>query len=858
MRSKGEGVMVAAKGFSIHFRIRTAGKTVLLPFAFLCLLLQWGQTQASTSEGVTTQATYIQALARKLPASTILPPSSSSLSLNELHAAVLAAMENRGIIIAAPRGMHSPLTRMDFIDVTYAFLTEQPAATNIERKYYLKDRKIVKPEDIGIFHSYEGLVTATRHLTKSVLNVTGSEPLLFRDTIETDDDSRVELLFDDQSVLTLGEDTLIEINEMLYDPRGKSRETLVKIAHGTLRVKAAKISSAASNFRVETPTAVIGVRGTEFVVKVDRGGSTRVITIEGLVAFRSRAAIQQSGEKDPDQETSSSEAGEEEDGTVLVAANNVGFIDANGAAALIAISAEELSQAMLSTTLLNPWEVSGGGVISLEEILEVLKANFMEGSPYEDEPRSGSSDEEGTGDTLSEDALAGQPQAEIAEYQEDQLVVADFSGLFRTPEEPYRDEADLASPSPVSDDLDSQPVSPEIEGVEDSSLPPSDPVEPVSPEGESGGEPSLPPSDPVEPVSPEGESGGDSSLSPSDPVEPVSPGGENSGEPSLPPNDPVEIAGEDFVNQEALKQIRAYGARNALWGTVDHVLNSGDIRQRDAALATIADAKAGRVLKDVQGNWLRVQQYVFRPDDKTVQVVNVNLRLASPDRSGLTVLDWQSSFAKTLPGGSDLLTLPWADFLTINREGGHHVLSSSDYELRSMSATFRTDTDTLTEIRVFNSIANSGNSRSQNIQIGAESLIVDGNAFTYDAGLSIDGSYRMESTSGDNQPFRYALRTGGTTQYIDAYFYVVGDATSSNNTGLISGYNNLEFKDLWHALSVNFTSSQKKFEKDIGTNNLEMRFVNGADSSLLDEPLDLVYIPLPRMEWKAPEDAFQH
>lgn len=47
-----------------------------------------------------------------------------------------------------------------------------------------------------------------------------------------------------------------------------------------------KIESAATNFKVQTPTAVIGVRGTEFICNVDKDGKTDVVTIEGLVSMK--------------------------------------------------------------------------------------------------------------------------------------------------------------------------------------------------------------------------------------------------------------------------------------------------------------------------------------------------------------------------------------------------------------------------------------------------------------------------------------------------------------------------------------------------------------------------------------------
>jgi len=53
---------------------------------------------------------------------------------------------------------------------------------------------------------------------------------------------------------------------------------------GQVRLKVRTFTNPQSNFKIETPTGVAGVRGTEFVVLVKPNGETQVITIEGVVA----------------------------------------------------------------------------------------------------------------------------------------------------------------------------------------------------------------------------------------------------------------------------------------------------------------------------------------------------------------------------------------------------------------------------------------------------------------------------------------------------------------------------------------------------------------------------------------------
>ncbi|MDA8163982.1 MAG: FecR family protein [Desulfobacteraceae bacterium] len=879
---------------SVRSEIRTV---VALLSAFIVLLLNEGNGLAAAPGGLVTQGSYIQELARKLPKSAILPPRASALAAKDLHAAVLAAMKRRGIEIPAAKGPETPLTRLDFIDITYAFLTDQPAATNIERKYFLKDRNIVKPEDIGIFKSYEGVVTDTRQATKDRVTVTGSEPLLFRDTIETDEESRVELLFDDQSTLTLGEDTSVEINQMIYNPKAKTRETVIKLARGSLRFKVSKIPAANPNFRMETPTAVIGVRGTEGVLTVDREGKTSLVTIEGLVGMRPRIESGQ-GRQEGARRGGGNGGGQgatgpgaEEGEEVLVGKNNKGFIDTSGKPAIAPASAEELSEAVGRTTLEHPVSLAGGGNFTQKETEEVLANKTLQVAPEgvgpkendshgqdqdkidgpvkiddgpkkEPQDRAADLDRDGDGHLNTEDAFPDDPTEwkdsdgdgigdnhDAFPHDPHEWADSDHDGVGDNAEALLRSTYELADSDRdgVGDNLDAFPNDSDFTTIPEmmAALEAANPATPAL----------------VDPVSPSvwmaalkvsaADYGG---FRPS-----TYPYGLQVGT-SIPGATLTAIerspllayavqAEEDLVNLAALGQVLAYGeTHNALWNTAALALSQNDIRARDAALAEIADAQAGRVLKDSQNNWVRVQQYVFRPDASTVQVVNVNLRAAPAGVSGgadgvlggLTVMDWRTSFTSTLPGGTDLLALPWADYLTTTYNRWEHpaIANASAYQLAGMSVTFSHGTNHLTEERTFDTVSEN----YQEITAKKLTVAVDGND-------PISDSLFSTTTADAGNGFKYLFRDG----MIDVSFHVVGDAIDEAGTGVIAGYGDMSIRDIWEALSANLPGSGF----GIDGNNLEIA-IGFTRHDGLDAPMDLVYIPLPRMDWKAPGDAYQY
>lgn len=107
------------------------------------------------------------------------------------------------------------------------------------------------------------------------------------DTVKTAIKSKVRITFEDGSLLNLSEDTQIEIKEHVYTPEEQQRMSLFAIARGKMRVFCQKFAGKGSSFQVETPTAVIGLRGTEFIVWVVSNELTTVICLSDEVFVKS-------------------------------------------------------------------------------------------------------------------------------------------------------------------------------------------------------------------------------------------------------------------------------------------------------------------------------------------------------------------------------------------------------------------------------------------------------------------------------------------------------------------------------------------------------------------------------------------
>ena len=100
------------------------------------------------------------------------------------------------------------------------------------------------------------------------LNV--GDSIYFGDTISANDGAKSQLLFIDQTVMTIGSETKLTIDEFIYDPIESSGKLLTTINAGSVKILTGKISEKnPANLKVKTPAGNIGTRGTEFKASVD-------------------------------------------------------------------------------------------------------------------------------------------------------------------------------------------------------------------------------------------------------------------------------------------------------------------------------------------------------------------------------------------------------------------------------------------------------------------------------------------------------------------------------------------------------------------------------------------------------------
>ena len=116
-------------------------------------------------------------------------------------------------------------------------------------------------------------------------------PIYVRDDViaesllETVRDGRMDIEFDDKTKLIVGPNSTVKLDGFVYDLNKSSGEVAVNLSLGVLRFVTGRLSS--QSYKVKTPTATIGVRGTDFVVQVDETGATTVSVLGGEVSMSS-------------------------------------------------------------------------------------------------------------------------------------------------------------------------------------------------------------------------------------------------------------------------------------------------------------------------------------------------------------------------------------------------------------------------------------------------------------------------------------------------------------------------------------------------------------------------------------------
>ena len=99
------------------------------------------------------------------------------------------------------------------------------------------------------------------------------------DTIKTGK-GKVAIEFIDETRVDVTQHSKLIIDEFVYDPNTKTGSLSLKSVLGTVRYASGQIAKTSpTSVQIKTPTATIGVRGTDFTMTVDEIGSSTIILL---------------------------------------------------------------------------------------------------------------------------------------------------------------------------------------------------------------------------------------------------------------------------------------------------------------------------------------------------------------------------------------------------------------------------------------------------------------------------------------------------------------------------------------------------------------------------------------------------
>jgi len=135
-------------------------------------------------------------------------------------------------------------------------------------------------DSIGNIVEYKGDATLTREAGEEFV-VTGAfiPDIEMNDTAETEN-GRIKIEFLDEAELSLTENTKVYIDKVYYDPDPSKSKMAMRMAMGTARFASGRLGMVnKNNIDIQTPTATISVRGTDFTTTIDELGRSLVVLL---------------------------------------------------------------------------------------------------------------------------------------------------------------------------------------------------------------------------------------------------------------------------------------------------------------------------------------------------------------------------------------------------------------------------------------------------------------------------------------------------------------------------------------------------------------------------------------------------
>jgi hypothetical protein len=164
---------------------------------------------------------------------------------------------------------------MRHVSKTWLFLASACVSLTLFGSSALAEQKV------GQVIALSGKATVSHGKSAKPETLAAHDPIYEKDVIQTEPAAKVKIGFDDGTQVTLAELSSLEIREFVVTPKPKTPNAFFVLAAGAFRAIVNNLSSRDA-FKVQTPTAIAAVKGTDWMGEV-KAGSTGVAVLQGKV-----------------------------------------------------------------------------------------------------------------------------------------------------------------------------------------------------------------------------------------------------------------------------------------------------------------------------------------------------------------------------------------------------------------------------------------------------------------------------------------------------------------------------------------------------------------------------------------------
>jgi hypothetical protein len=117
--------------------------------------------------------------------------------------------------------------------------------------------------------------------TKSRQPIYLRDDVFFGERLETVDKGSLKVVFIDETQVFLGSKSNLVIDAYVYDPKAANESAILKMTVGNFRYVSGKLSK--NVVKIDTPLAVLGIRGTDITVEIEESGKTVISVTSGEI-----------------------------------------------------------------------------------------------------------------------------------------------------------------------------------------------------------------------------------------------------------------------------------------------------------------------------------------------------------------------------------------------------------------------------------------------------------------------------------------------------------------------------------------------------------------------------------------------